>query len=182
MEKWKTLSSTHPLNERWMKIRKDEVELPDGTVLPDYYVYEEGDVAFVVPRLKDGRFVLVRQYKHAAQDIMIEFPAGYIDEGEKPDEAAGRELKEETGLATPKLEFLGKSILNPSKVENTIHIYLAEGSEEMYDRLQEQDHTENIELVYATFEELHAMIKSGKVHAAGTVVAFYFAAEKLGLL
>lgn len=182
MNKWKTVSSTYPLNERWMKIRKDVVELPNGTVLDDYYVYEEGHVVMVVPYTSEGKFKLVKQYKHALGDICIEFPAGFIDKEEEPLDAAKRELEEETGLSCPNLELMKMITNDPSKVVNNIYIYLAKDATPKENRELAQDDTENIEVLEVTFDELHDMVHNDQFNIAGSVTAFYLAAEKLGLL
>ncbi len=182
MRKWKVLESKYALDNRWMMIRQDKVELPNGTVLDDYFVYEEGDVAFVVTVLKNGNFVLVKQYKHAVKDIITEFPAGYIDKDETPEQAALRELTEETGLTCDSIEYLGTVALNPSKVENNMSIYLAKDAYIVNSGVQSLDSTEDIELMEVSFTELHKMVLSGEFKGSGSVVAFYLAAEKLGLI
>ena len=85
MEKWKLLFSKLVFNNKWFKVRQDRVELPTGKIIDDYFVWPEGDVAFVAPVTEDNHLILVRQYKHGAGEIMIEFPAGYVDNGETPE-------------------------------------------------------------------------------------------------
>lgn len=158
MKKWKIINSSYPLNERWMRIRKDVVELPNGVVLDDYYVYEEGHVVMVVPYTSDGKFKVVKQYKHAYGDICVEFPAGFIDKEKDPIDAAKRELEEETGLTCSKLELMKMITNDPSKVINNIYIYLAKDAFPKENRELTQDDTENIEVLELTFEELHKMV------------------------
>lgn len=94
---WKTLSSTMALNEKWMPIRKDKVQLPSGKIVDDYFVWEGPHIVTVVAITSEGRFVLVRQYRHAVGKILHQFPAGAVDKNESPEDAARRELREEAG-------------------------------------------------------------------------------------
>ena len=122
---WRTLNSEMILDQRWMRVRKDCVELPNGQCLDDYYLWIAGDVALVVPVTQDGKFVVVEQYKHAAGEIMKEFPAGMVDAGESPEEAARRELEEETNYIASQLYKLATLTDNPTKTVGNVHIYLA---------------------------------------------------------
>ena len=125
LEIWRTLNSEMILDQRWMRVRKDCVELPNGQCLDDYYLWIAGDVALVVPVTQDGKFVVVEQYKHAAGEIMKEFPAGMVDAGESPEEAARRELEEETNYIASQLYKLATLTDNPTKTVGNVHVYLA---------------------------------------------------------
>jgi len=80
----------------WCGLRRDEVVLPNGD-LQEYHVFEISDAVAVVPVLEDGSLVMVGQYRYPHGKTHWEFPAGRIDEGEAPIDAAARELEEETG-------------------------------------------------------------------------------------
>ncbi len=182
MKKWKVLQSHYAFDNPWMKVRQDKVELANGKILDDFFVYEEGSVVMVVPILPDGTFVFVKQYKHAAGEIVIEFPAGYIDKDETPIEAAKRELKEETGFISDIIEPLTEFYNNPSKVVNTIHTFLAPNVKQNFDQKAHQDDSEDIEIVTVSFDKAHEMIKNGEIKVTGTIAAFYTVADKLGLI
>ncbi|GAB3819959.1 hypothetical protein GCM10028895_19120 [Pontibacter rugosus] len=79
---WKILKSEMVFDEKWYKLRRDEVELPNGHTLDDYYVSVRPNVALTFPLTEDNHVIFVRQYKHAAGGIFIELPGGVIDEGE----------------------------------------------------------------------------------------------------
>ena len=127
---WKIHQSALAFDNPWMKVRKDSVELPNGKMIDDYFLWLEGDVAFVVPVTPDGKFLLVRQYKHGVGQPIIEFPAGMVDPGELPVHAAHRELAEETGYTTPALSLIGKLVNSPTKVVGLHYVYLAEHAEQ----------------------------------------------------
>ena len=84
MKKWKVLKSKYPINNQWHKVRQDVVELPDGRVFDDYYLWDSNDVVMVIPRTTDDKYLLVKQYKHGAGELMIEYPAGFVDKDEDP--------------------------------------------------------------------------------------------------
>lgn len=81
-KKWKKISSEMALDEKWFRVRKDVVELPNGTVLNDYFLWLSGDVSSVVPVTQNNEFIFVKQYKYGSDEEMIEFPAGFVEEKE----------------------------------------------------------------------------------------------------
>jgi 8-oxo-dGTP pyrophosphatase MutT (NUDIX family) len=182
MKKWKRISSKYAFDNPWMRVRQDVVELPNGKILNDYFVYEEGDVAMVVPITENGEFVFIKQYKHASQDIMIEFPTGYVEKNETPLQAATRELKEETGYTSGEITPLAQIVNAPTKVVSDIYVFLGLNSKLTFHQTDNQDENENIELLVLPFQKAHEMIKSGQIKVSGTVTSFYLASEKLGLI
>ena len=95
---WKVLRSEYLIKRPWLTARRDELELPDGRIVPEYYVLEYPDWVNVIAITKDGHFVMERQYRHALGCTCYELPCGVMEEGETPLEAAKRELAEETGF------------------------------------------------------------------------------------
>ena len=142
MKKWKTLHKQITFNNKWLTVRKDTVELPDGKVLDDFYVWEGLDVVMIVPITTDNKLVLVKQYKHGIDDITVEFPAGYIEDMNDIKNEAKRELAEETGYTTTKISYLFKFTVNPSKATAVVYTYIAENAEKTLDT--KFDTTENI--------------------------------------
>jgi ADP-ribose pyrophosphatase len=179
MQKWKLLHSELAFNHRWFKVRQDKVELPSGKVLDDYFVWPEGDVALVIPVTSNKEFVLVQQYKHAAGHIMIEYPAGMVNKEENPEDAARRELEEETGYSSEKLSFLCKLTNNPTKVVGNIYCYLAEYA--VKNKETNFDENEEIEVLVKPYEQVIQMAIEGKMWVSGSVAATFLAAKKLQL-
>ena len=91
----------------------------------EYVAMEAPDWVMVIPVLGDD-FLLVRQWRHAARHLTVEFPGGVLDADEDPAETARRELLEETGFRAGKLTKLGSCNPNPALFCNTFHCYLAE--------------------------------------------------------
>ncbi|MDQ3099642.1 MAG: NUDIX hydrolase [bacterium] len=179
MDKWKTLSSTLAFDHRWFKVRQDTVELPNGKILDDFFVYLQGDVALVVPVTQNNEFIMVRQYKHASGEILIEFPAGMIDAGENPDQAAQRELEEETGYSSNKISLLGILKNSPTKTVEDLHVYLAESV--INDKEIHLDPNEEIEVLVIPYAKMLEMIYAGEIKVTGTITAFFLACKKLDL-
>jgi len=109
MEKpvWRRQASAYVVDSPYMRLRVDRVELPDGTIIPEYYVREATGFVVVFALTPDDRVILVRQYRYGADAIHLELPAGTIDEGEDPQTCARRELAEETGYEVERIEAIG---------------------------------------------------------------------------
>ena len=97
IKKWQKIKSEIVFNHKWFKLRQDTVMLPDGKIIDDYIVSERPDVVLIFPITSENNVIMVEQYKHAAEEIMLEFPGGFFNsEEESPQAAAQRELLEET--------------------------------------------------------------------------------------
>lgn len=96
--KWKVLTSEYLARKPWFTVRHESLELPDGRRIPDYYVFEYPDWINVTAVTRDGRFVLIDQYRHGLGETSYEIPAGVTEPSDaSPLDAAQRELMEETG-------------------------------------------------------------------------------------
>ena len=93
-----TRSSEYLIRRPWMTVRKDVVAHPDGRVNPEYYVLEYPDFINVIAITTDGRIIMEQQWRQAVGEVSLEIPAGVVEKGESPLQAAQRELAEETGF------------------------------------------------------------------------------------
>lgn len=125
MKPYKVLSQERLVDSTFCRIEKQLVELPDGSTA-DWYVSLNTDAVIVIPILKDGSVILQKQYKHGGGEIVTEFCAGMVDEGETPEEAARRELFEETGYTAEKFKHLKTVFSNPTGSRMRYHYFLAE--------------------------------------------------------
>lgn len=157
---WKTLSSEYLIRRPWLTARKDKVQLPDGRIIDEYYVLEYPTWINVIAIDKEGRMVLVRQYRHALKFTGFEIVAGVLEQGEDPMEAAKRELLEETGYAGGKWRELMRISANPSTMTNITHCFVAEGVEKV--STQHLDVTEDIEVHTFPQDEVKDMIRRGE--------------------
>ena len=121
----------------------ETVELPNGHRVALDLVRHPGAAA-VVPFLDDERVLLIRQHRHATGGALLEIPAGKLDPGESPETCAARELEEETGYRTGRLERLGSIWTTPGFSDEVIHLFAAYDLEPTQQRLEPD---EIIELV-----------------------------------
>jgi 8-oxo-dGTP pyrophosphatase MutT (NUDIX family) len=163
-EKWKILRSEYISRRPWMTARRDEVQLPDGRIIPEYWVLEFPDWVNVIALTKDGDMVMVRQYRHALGLTEYELCAGVMEEGESPLEAAKRELLEETGFGGGKWTEFMSICANPSNHTNLAHTYLAVGVERVCE--QHLDATEELTCHVLSQDEVFGMLQRGEIFQA----------------
>ncbi len=143
-----------------------DVELTDGQRQIREIIRHPGAVA-VVAIDDQQRVLLVRQYRSASAEVMTEIPAGLLDAGEEPLQAASRELQEETGYKPGKIESLGGLYTAPGYTAEYIHLFVATDLIESY---LPADDDEFIELSRATLDEALAMIDRGEITDAKTII------------
>ena len=123
---WKVLGSKYAYRDRWLALRSDTVELPNGHVLDPYHVIEQPDWVAALALTHDGKIVLVEEYRHGCGQIVIELPGGTADKpGEPTLETVKRELLEETGFAADEWHALGSFFTNAPRFTNRVHCFLA---------------------------------------------------------
>ncbi|MDF5727912.1 MAG: NUDIX hydrolase [Rhizonema sp. PD38] len=172
LKKWEILQSKMVLNERWCQVRQDEIKLPNGRIIDDYFVNIKPEVAVILPITPDKDVVFVRQYRHAVGEFFIELPAGSFDPAEENAEtAAVRELQEETGYFTPQVTKIAELYDKPSKDTNKIHLFLAKNVVKVGE--QKLDITEEIEVILVPQELIKDKIIQGEICVAGSVAALY---------
>lgn len=175
LEPWKIISSKMILDTPWYKVQEEEVEIGPGKHI-QYSVSLWHDIVYIVALTKNQEIVLVRQYKHGPQEIMLDTPAGYMDKGEDPLAAAKRELREETGYTSDKWQKIGFFHQNTAKERgNNIHIFLAQDATQS--KPQDLDATENIEVQTIPFKEALNQIKEGKINSSGSAISILRAQE-----
>ena len=175
--KWKTISSEDVLASPWMSIRRDIVELPNGDVLNDYYVWESSDVALIVPLTTLGEFLMVEQYKHATGEMTLEFPAGTVGAAEVAECAAKRELEEETGYSVQDCRQLAIACDNPTKSTGNLYIFLGVGANKVSE--PQLDVSEDIKSVTLNRQEIMTHIQSGHIRVSGSIAAAFLAFKEL---
>jgi ADP-ribose pyrophosphatase len=175
--KWKTLESEYLHKEPWLTVRKDKCELPDGRIVPSFYVNEYPEWVNALALTKDGKVIMVKQYRHGIGEESIELPGGVVEEGESWQHGMERELLEETGFQFDHLEYLGKISANPSTTNNFMHMFLARGGTKVAE--QSLDHLEELEVHFLTMEELKDLVKENKIVQSLHVNCIMYALMKL---
>jgi ADP-ribose pyrophosphatase len=156
----KTLEVKRVFEGRALTIDVATVELPDGRRSTREIVRHRG-AAVVLGQRPDGTFVLVRQYRRAVEQVMLEAVAGGLEEGEAPEAAARREMEEESGYAVTALESLGVIVPCPGYSEERLHLYFARLAPEPLP--QRPDFDENLEPVAMTAGEIDAALDGGEL-------------------
>lgn len=164
MMKWKTLSSEYLFRRPWLTVRRDEVQLPNGTIHPEYYVLEYPRWINVIAITPEGKFVMVKQYRHGLGIVATELCAGVVEEGEDPLDGARRELLEETGYAGGEWELWSTISANPGSQNNLTYCYLARGVELVAE--QHLDATEDIEVCLLSEEEVYRLLTTDTLKQA----------------
>ena len=164
IEKWKTLDSRYIIRRPWLTARVDRVQLPDGRINPEHYVLEYPDWVNVTAITAEGKFVFVRQYRHAFDGVFDELCAGVSEKGEQPVEAARRELLEETGYAGGEWTLTMTIGQNPSTCNNLTSCFLAQGVEKVGS--QHLDASEDIEVVLKSEREVYDMLVADEMKQA----------------
>lgn len=179
---WRVISYRQVIDTPHLKVRCEEVALPDGLIVPDYYIIENRGWVGTVPITEDGHILINNQYKHGIGYEVLEFPAGGLDPDEEPLAAASRELMEETGYSTPdgQMELLTEMIANPTGARTRIWWYLARNVRKTGQ--PKVDPLEVIENRLVTPQELLRLIHTGQFCVQGQVAAAYMALERLGFL
>ena len=166
---WKILES----QQIYKYVRIDKCELPNGMII-DGFVLEYGNWATILALTKQQEVVLVRQYRHGAQKVILELPGGAMEaEDESPMQAARRELLEETGYASDNFIQIGCVSPNPANQTNLIYSFLALDAEKVGG--QDLDATEDIEVVLKPLEEVIRKAKTGELFQSMQVSTVFFA-------
>lgn len=171
IKKWEVLERKIILKDEWINIEASKCKLSNGTVIAPFYVNHVPDFVVVLPVTEEGNVILVRQYRHGIEKILLELPAGCIEMGEEPEKAAHRELFEETGCIGGIWKFLFKLSPDASKSSNYAWCFLAEGVKKT--QSQHLDKTEEIEVVEMSISELEKILKEGQFVQAVHVAVLY---------
>lgn len=175
---WQVLESEYLFKQPWLTARREHVKLPTGAEIKDFYVLEYPEFCNVIAITKDGKFLMERQYRHAQHLTAIEIPAGCVEQGEDPMEAAKRELYEETGYAGGEWSKLMTISPNAGACTNFSHTYLAIGVEKV--STQHLEASEDIKVLLLDRDEVWRMLQNDEFHQAMMAAPLwkYFALEK----
>ncbi|MBC7913881.1 MAG: NUDIX hydrolase [Pyrinomonadaceae bacterium] len=171
--KWEKLSSRYLIKEQWATLRVDTCRMPNGTLIDDYYVLEYPGWVNAIALTEENEVILIKQYRHGAEQVILELPGGCIDQGESPEDAVKRELLEETGYAFTSVEPLCTLYANPSTSGNLTSSFIAKGGKKVQE--QHLDGREEIEVLKVSLDELKHLAVDNKFPQALHASAIFHA-------
>ncbi len=174
MKKWKTLKTEVLFESQFAKFRRESCELGDGRVMPSYYILDLKDWVNVVALTQEGKVILVRQYRHAAQQVTLEIPGGAIDRADlSPEVAARRELLEETGYEAGELLYSTFHLPNPALQTNKMWTCVFDSCIKKAD--PQWDEFEEIEVDIVSKEELNELVLSNQINHSLILASLFIA-------
>jgi ADP-ribose pyrophosphatase len=173
---WKVLQSKTEIDNRFLKVHNVTFKLPNDKIMEDYFIAEKTAVAVIVT-LMEGKTSLIKEWERGVREIGHKFPSGRIDQGEEPDAGAARELREELGVVSNELLFLGEAYVDPGFMTTVVYYYLcadfAQGD------TPEDDPYELFEGEWIDFNTIEAMIYSNEIKNPFVIVAYFLAKNRL---
>ncbi|WP_438351799.1 NUDIX hydrolase [Paenibacillus sp. FA6] len=161
--------STQPIFEgKIITLQVDTVRLPNGNTATREVVRHPGAVAVLA--IHNGKMLVVDQFRQPMGRCEIEIPAGKLEPGEDPKEAAIRELQEETGYRCGEIKLLQSFYTSPGFADEIIHLYV---TEELESGEMSPDEDEFLELSEITLDEAYRYIREGRISDAKTIMAVY---------
>ncbi len=159
--KWTVLESQYIAREGdWFTVRREKVSLPNGFVIPSWYIFEFPNWVNIIAITEDNQFVIIDQYRHAIGQTHYELVAGCVDKTDKtPMEAAQRELMEEAGFGGGEWEEFMVVSPNPTNHNNWSYTFLARNVKKISQ--QHAEPSEDIHVHLFSLEELKEMVAQG---------------------
>ncbi|HEY8563070.1 MAG TPA: NUDIX hydrolase [Pyrinomonadaceae bacterium] len=133
--------------------------------------------AVIIPVFEDGTIALVKQYRHAAREYLLEIPAGTLSPGEAPETGAARELEEEIGVTAKNIEFLCSFYVSPGFLTEKMNLFMAT---DLSESAQNLDEDEFLSIVKLSFDEAFEKIRNNEIQDAKTIIGLILAGAKLG--
>lgn len=167
----KVLSTRRVFDHPWEKIDIERVKTAQGNEF-DYLVSTPNDFVIIIVFLDDEHIAMVRQYKHGMQETLLGFPAGFINDGETPEECAEREMREEINATAQTYRVIATLSENPTRCRNKYHIVLAtdvtviEGQAEVIDETEGDIEFVKVHTGELLDNEILSQIKAGPMLSA----------------
>lgn len=159
---WRTLATVRILDlPPWFSVLKDTVRLPSGRIVDDYYRIDAPDYVLIAARRDDGCVLMERHYKQCLGRVILTSPAGGVDQGETPLQAARRELLEETGFEAARWTAAGSFMVDGTRGICKAHLFFAEGLREA--ETPRTDDMEEFELLFMSPSEIRGAVRAGEI-------------------
>lgn len=175
---WKKLDSEIVADCRVFDVRKSVFENSENGDQAPFFVVDNPDWVNVIGITSENEVVLIEQYRHGTEEVVLEVPGGLIDPGETPEQAALREFEEETGFKAGSISFLGRSHPNPAIQSNSIYHFVA--TDCRFTNRYGFDRHESIITRLVGVEEIGGIITNGQMTHSLAITAFHLFALKGG--
>ncbi len=169
---WQCIRSRSIQSFRVFSIRTDTALSPRTGIEHDFHIIESEDWVNIIPLTGKGEVVMIRQYRHGAREVTLEIPGGLVDPGDTPEEAAARELLEETGYRGEALVKIGAVNPNPALFNNRCYTFAAQNVTKITEPMPDQ--AEDIEVVLIPLSNIPKLIQTGEINHAMVITAFYW--------
>jgi len=167
---WPCIGSRPEGSYRVFSVRTDTAISPRTGMEHDFHIIESREWVNIIPLAPDRRVLMVRQYRHGARTVTLEIPGGLADPEDTPEEAAARELLEETGYQADRWTKIGVVNPNPAIFNNRCYTFLAQDIRKVSDLIPDQ--TEDIEVELIPLADIPELIRTGKIDHAIVIAAF----------
>ncbi len=171
MKKFELLESKIYYQGRAFTLRRDHLRTPDGRTT-DFDIVEHHGSVVILPVDENGNLILVRQYRHAVAQDLLELPAGTLEAGEEPLFCAQREIREETGFAAERFQEIGKFYLAPGYSTELMFVYLAT---DLHPAPLPPDEDEFLKIETLPIETVFDLAAQGQIPDAKSLAALYLA-------
>jgi len=179
MTAWKLLERRLLLDRPWLRVYAERLLLHNGNVIEEFHLFDSPPWVAVIPIRSDGQLILVRQYRRGLGRESCELPAGVIEPGESPRDAAARELLEETGGVAEELRPLIELSPEPSRSTHRAHFFIGYGVRT--ERSPALDATEELRTELVSPSEVLDRVERGRIDHAAHAAAILLA-ERRGWL
>jgi len=169
---WRTLESQLVYRSPVLEVKRCIKSHPRREAPHEFVTLHSSDWVNLVALTPREKMVLIRQYRQGCERVTLEIPGGMVDPGESPEQAAARELWEETGYQAQSLRFLGRVNPNPALFDNTCHTFLASGARRV--SRQHLDETEDIEVLEMDPARVAELVRTGELDHSLVVAALCF--------
>ncbi len=165
---WKVLASKFALKNSFFTIEEDKCQKTDGTVVEKYYTIHRPDAAVIAAFTEKMELILIDQYRHPVKSVDIELPAGYIEKSEKNmEQAAKRELLEETGYKVDKLIKLQACHASAGLMSNNLHFFIAFDAKKVQE--PQLDQNEEIKVRITPWNKVPQLLKEERIKDMASV-------------
>jgi ADP-ribose pyrophosphatase len=171
---WQRVESERVADCRVFQVRRDRSRDARDRTEHDFFCIEAPDWINIIPLTRHGEVVMIEQYRHGTNEVTLEIPGGMVDEDERPNEAAPRELLEETGYSASDLLLLGRTRPNPALQNNWLYSFLARDAS--FQRAPVFDSTEHTAVRLVPLADVPALITDGIISHSLVIACFYLLA------